>query len=148
MEQLLGQLTISLILLSHQIDNVELIKTAEASTIESAQVVCEQCEPLPIKDKVALAFKDDPRMVNVAYCESRHRQFDDKGNPLISPTSDVGVMQINQLHWSRAKKLGLDIFNSVDDNIKMGRIIYDEQSITAWYALKSDCYKKLSGTKT
>lgn len=101
-----------------------------------------------IKEKVSLAFQDDPRMVDVITCESNHNQFMDDGRPLISKTSDVGVMQINQVHWSQAKKLELDIFYSIDDNIKMGRMIYDTQGIEAWNAIKSDCYKKLSGLKT
>ena len=103
---------------------------------------------MTIKEKLARTFKDDLRMVNVAWCESGHRQFKDDGKPLISPTSDVGVMQVNSVHWSKARELGLDIFNSVDDNIKMGRIIYDTQGIKAWMALTSECYKKISGIKT
>lgn len=94
-----------------------------------------------IIEKIRNAFPDEPRMVTVAWCESEHRQFDKFGEPLISKTSDVGVMQINQVHWSEAKKLGLDIFYSEDDNIKMGRRIYDIQGITAWMALESECYK-------
>lgn len=106
-----------------------------------------------IKDKVLAVFQDDLRMVDVVHCESGSkdnyaRQFDKQGKPLMSPTSDVGVMQINQVHWSEAKKLGLDIFYSEDDNIKMGRRIYDTQGIKAWSALQSDCYKKISGSNT
>jgi len=82
--------------------------------------------------KVRLAFLDEPRMLSVVKCESEFRQFKKNGDPLISPTSDVGVMQINQVHWKEARKLGLDIFNNEDDNIKMGRIVYEKQGINAW----------------
>ena len=102
------------------------------------------CEELSIKEKIASVFWDEPRMVNVIMCESGHNQFDEFGKPLISSTSDVGVMQINQVHWKEAKALGLNIFYSIDDNIKMGRLIYNEQGIKAWYAIYSDCYKKFS----
>ncbi len=74
-------------------------------------------------------------MVEVVKCESNFRQFIN-GHPLLSPTSDVGVMQINQVHWLRAKSLGLDIFNSMEDNITMGKIILKESSLKAW-----SCYK-------
>lgn len=85
-----------------------------------------------IKTLVATAFPDVPQMLDVIHCESRYRQFDGSGDPLLSPTDDVGVMQINQTHWKEARALGLDIFNSIDDNIKMGRIVYDKQGIRAW----------------
>ena len=75
---------------------------------------------------------DDPLLWRILKCESGHRQFDKYGKPLISPTSDVGLMQINQVHWTEAKKLGLDIFNSVDDNITMGKLILKRQGYKAW----------------
>jgi len=80
----------------------------------------------------------DPQiMQNIAKCESKFRQFDSKGKPLMSPTSDVGLMQVNQVHWKRAKEFGLDIFNSAVDNMEMAKIIHKEQGYTAW-----SCYKK------
>lgn len=84
-----------------------------------------------IEEKVLGEFPDNPRMVDVIRCESHFKQFKNS-KPLLSGTSDVGVMQINQTHWKEAVDLGLDIFNSVDDNIAMGRIIYNEQGINAW----------------
>jgi hypothetical protein len=82
-------------------------------------------------EKIKAEFGENSKMLGVVKCESNFRQFKN-GEPLMSPTSDVGVMQINQVHWKKAKELGLDIFNSVDDNIKMGRRIYDSQGIKAW----------------
>lgn len=55
-----------------------------------------------------------------------------KGHPLRSKTADVGIAQINQVHWPEAKALGLDIFNSADDNLKMAQIIYKTEGINAW----------------
>lgn len=71
-------------------------------------------------------------MLDIVQCESQFRQFDKNGNTLRSKTSDIGIMQINRVHWKEANRLGLDIWNSVDDNIKMGKIIYDIQGIDAW----------------
>lgn len=76
-------------------------------------------------NKIEVIFGKE--MVKVIKCESRFLQHNLNGTTLISPTSDAGLMQINQIHWPRAKKLGLDIFNSVNDNIIMGKIIYDER---------------------
>ncbi len=125
-----------------------------ASTVhgESAQVI----EPVATSIKVALVatstdpapitsnegieklikkeFAKTPKMIAIVRCESRFRQYNKWGTPLTSHTNDVGVMQINKVHWVRAKKLGLDIHNSVYDNIAMGKIILKEQGMGAWYA--------------
>lgn len=85
-----------------------------------------------IKAAVSAAFADVPQMTAIVRCESSYRQFEGTSTPLVSRTDDVGVMQINQVHWAEAKALGLDIFNSVDDNIKMGRIVYEQQGLAAW----------------
>lgn len=99
--------------------------------------------PIPTVQEKILATFNDPRMVNVLYCESRWKQLNKDGTPLISKTSDVGISQVNQIHWEEAKKLGLDIFKSEADNLKMGKRIYDKEGIGAWNAIKSDCYKNL-----
>jgi len=94
-----------------------------------------------LKDYVvveSLVSNLDPQiMLRIAKCESGFKQFDSGGKPLISPTSDVGLMQINQVHWKRAEKLGLDIFNSPVDNMAMAKIIHKEQGYKAW-----SCYNK------
>ena len=71
-------------------------------------------------------------MIPVLECESRFRQFDENGEPLMSDTQDVGISQINEIWWAEAEELGLDIFNSLDDNLKMARIIKEKQGIKAW----------------
>lgn len=90
-------------------------------------------EQVAIRFKVAEMFPDVPEMVTVVACESRYRQFGANGKPLISKTNDVGVAQINIPTWGgEAQKLGLDIYNSVDDNLVMARIVYTKQGISAW----------------
>jgi hypothetical protein len=83
---------------------------------------------------------DSQTMKKIAKCESGFKQFKPNGEPLISPTHDVGLMQINQIHWNRAKSLGLDVFNSPVDNFEMAKIIYKEQGFKAW-----TCYNQDSG---
>lgn len=111
-----------------------------AETPTTSPVVVVEQRSLTIKEKILATF-EDKRMVDVLWCESNHRQLVN-GKPLISPTSDVGVAQINQVHWKEAKALGLDIFNSEDDNLKMAKKIYARQGIKAWMALYSDCYAR------
>lgn len=72
-----------------------------------------------------------PVFVEIAIAESGLQQFKD-GKPLISKTSDVGILQINQVWWKTAEGMGLDIFNSVEDNIKMAKHIFKVQGIDAW----------------
>lgn len=115
------------------LSNPVVVPEVEASTeipVEAPKMLQVEIKQT-LQDKVRLAFLDQPRMNLIVKCESKFRQFKN-GKPLMSPTSDVGVMQINQVHWKEAKKLGLDIFNSEDDNIKMGRIIYEKQGINGW----------------
>lgn len=100
-----------------------------------APIVVQVKRVLTIREKVQIAFGSTSPMMAVVQCESGFQQFKG-GAPLQSPTSDIGVMQINQVHWQEAEKLGLDIFNSVDDNIKMGQIVLEKQGLTAW-----SCYK-------
>jgi hypothetical protein len=83
-----------------------------------------------IEERIETTF-NDKRMVKVLKCESQFQQFKN-GKPLMSPTSDVGISQINQIHWKEAKALKLDIFNSMEDNLKMAKIIYDKEGIKAW----------------
>ena len=85
---------------------------------------------IAIREKVSVILGKD--MVSSIKCESNFRQFNSDGTPLISRTSDVGIGQINQVHWARAKSLGLDIFYSENDNIIMAKIILEEQGHSAW----------------
>ena len=90
------------------------------------------------KALIASQFADVPIMVEVLRHESTYRQFNGSGNPLISETGDVGVGQINIATWGEiAKKMGLDIYNSVTDNLKMTRYVYEVQGLTAWTAYKN-----------
>ncbi len=87
-----------------------------------------------------MTFPEAPdTMVAVAKCESGLKQFNSKGEVIVSPTKDFGLMQINQLVWDdKAKELGLDYKNNLEDNLKMARHIYEVQGKTAWV-----CYTKL-----
>lgn len=59
------------------------------------------------------------------------QQFRKDGSPRWSDagTPDVGACQINLPTWGKkAKELGLDVVNSFEDNVKMAKWIYDNDS--------------------
>ena len=92
---------------------------------------------IEVRSEVVATFGTSSPMVAVVGCESHFRQLRANGKPLISPTDDVGVMQINIPTWGKeAKKLGLDIYYSEADNIKMGAVVYKQQGIKAWTCSK------------
>lgn len=97
-------------------------------------------QPITIEEKIAYYFPEETEiMINVFKCESGLRQFDDHGKTIISPTNDSGIAQINIATWDKqAKKMDLNYMDSVNDNLKMARHIYDVQGKSAWV-----CYKKL-----
>ena len=90
-----------------------------------------------VKAKIRAYFADLPVMVRIAGCESSFAQFDSDGDPLVSKTNDVGVLQINLDIWgTKASKKGLDIKNSIDDNMEMARYVYEQQGLKAWTCAK------------
>lgn len=60
------------------------------------------------------------------------RQFRDDGSVLISPTSDKGVMQINQVHWPEAEALGIDL-DTAEGNIAFAKILKARRGTADWY---------------
>lgn len=89
-------------------------------------------EPPTAYELAVRYFGDSPRMMSVLKCENGFEQYKN-GVPEISPTNDVGIAQINIPSWSKkAKEMGLDIFYSTEDNLKMARWIYDHEGIGQW----------------
>lgn len=83
-------------------------------------------EPLPIVESYPEVLE------KIAFCESGQKQFNDDGSVLISPTSDVGYFQINQVHWDRAKELGIDLW-TLEGNREFAELLYDERGVQPWY---------------
>lgn len=109
-----------------------LVANVVSSSSEDFYTTLAKIERNPLMDKIRLEFQATPEMFEIVRCESQFRQLKENGEPLISPTQDVGITQINQVHWPRAKELGLDIFYSADDNIRMAKIVLKEQGLEAW----------------
>lgn len=86
-------------------------------------------------------FVDTPVMADIAFCESRFRQFDQYGNPLrgIQNSADVGVMQINEkYHAATAIKLGINIY-TLEGNMEYAKYLYDTKGTSPWVH-SSDCW--------
>ena len=86
-------------------------------------------------------FRDIPIMVEVAYCESRFRHFDENGNLLHGEEnySDLGVMQINEYyHGDTAKRFGLDL-RTLEGNLAYARNLYEREGTTPWLS-SSRCW--------
>lgn len=86
-------------------------------------------------------FVDTPVMADIAFCESRFRQFDQYGNPLrgIQNSADVGVMQINEkYHAATAIKLGINIY-TLEGNMEYAKYLYDTKGTRPWVH-SSDCW--------
>ncbi len=83
-----------------------------------------------------------PTFYQIMKCESTWRQWDSHGVVLThvngDGTLDYGIMQINSSHLKEADDMGLDIFNSLDDNVRMSRYVYDHQGYGAWKKCASD----------
>jgi len=84
--------------------------------------------------RIKREFKDAPIMAEIAYCESRFRQFSDHGVVLtgVVNNSDLGVFQINTYyHGNDAERLGYDL-DTIDGNIGYGRHLFETQGVQPW----------------
>ncbi|MEI8337844.1 MAG: hypothetical protein WCF92_01705 [bacterium] len=90
-------------------------------------------------------FKDIPVMQDIAYCESRDRQFNPDGTVFRGKVNsdDVGVMQINTYyHADKSETLDMDIFTT-EGNLKYARRLFEREGTTPWLS-SSKCWKPRS----
>lgn len=94
------------------------------------QIVIEQKEKMPSV------------LQRIAYCESKGKQYDGKGNTTrgrITP-SDLGKFQINEVYWGqKAHDLGFDLYTE-KGNEQMAQYIYQEHGTWPWDS-SSKCWK-------
>lgn len=93
---------------------------------------------LTIEEKVVAELGED--FLPIAKCESEYRQFKADGSLLVSSTTDIGIMQINQIHFEEAEKLGIDI-RTVDGNIAFAKILKKRNGKRDWY-MSQHCWDK------
>jgi hypothetical protein len=96
---------------------------------------------LALTPQTAFASNQIPSaLVCIVNAESGGRQFTSDGSPLISPTGDVGTMQLNLKTWlPLSQKMGLDIVHSEKDNITFGIYLYNKYGPTIWTTYKHYC---------
>jgi hypothetical protein len=81
-----------------------------------------------------------PVLECIARHESGIEQFTPSGHPLVSPTGDVGIMQINMATWlPLARRMGLDIINNPIDNVEFGIWLYKTQGPYPWTTYQQYC---------
>lgn len=90
-------------------------------------------EPLTVEEKIVKELGSE--FITIAKCESGMKQFKEDGTVLISPSSDVGLFQINQVHWDTAKKMEIDIY-TVDGNIAYAKFLKEQNGYGDWYMSK------------
>lgn len=116
--------------------------TQATSTIQT--IVEAPKKPKTVEEMVNEAFKNDPIMTKVAWCESRNRQFEKDGTTVFRGkvnNDDVGVMQINTYyHLETSKKLGMDIMTT-EGNIAYGKYLFKREGTTPWNSSKP-CWGK------
>lgn len=88
-------------------------------------------------------FKNEPILVDIAFCESRMHQFNPDGSVVRGEknSADIGIMQINEkYHAADAKALGIDIY-SAEGNIAFGKHLYEKSGSAPWSA-SSPCWSQ------
>lgn len=82
-----------------------------------------------------------PIMVDIAWCESRFKQFEDDGSVRRSPINkdglyDYGFFQIHGSHIQEATKMGYNIMTPAG-NIGYALYLYRTQGTSPWLASKN-----------
>lgn len=71
-------------------------------------------------------------LVEIAQCESQQRQFTSNGSVLVSPTSDKGYFQINQVHFKEALAMGYNL-DTEEGNIRYALYLYGKYGTQPWF---------------
>jgi hypothetical protein len=105
------------------------------SLATAEQEIQPEPQPQSVEEKIEQAFGEHADvMKRIALCESGMKQHWDNGEPIISPTRDGGIFQINfSAHLETTKKMGLDVINSEDDNIAYAKYLFEQSGTQPWY---------------
>lgn len=88
---------------------------------------------------------DAPVLKRIAKCESDARQKSAKNGQITyhvnsDGTVDIGIMEINSVHFAEATRLGLDLTRE-EDNMKFAKWLYANYGTEPWYSSRS-CWNK------
>ena len=95
-----------------------------------------------VEEYVQEYFKKTPILAEVAWCESRYRQFTPYGDIFRGEINnkDVGVMQVNEyFHLKTAQRLGYNLY-SLEGNLAYAQYLYDKEGTVPWNS-SSRCWK-------
>lgn len=96
-----------------------------------------------VEEYVREYYADTPVLIEIARCESRFRQYDEKGAVLrgeVTP-DDIGIMQVNDhFHGDTSEALGYDI-RTIEGNLAYAKYLYDKEGTAPWRSSKS-CWGK------
>ncbi len=101
--------------------------TTQAATTDDVPAVPEVATTT--ESRIREAFPEAPeQMVSVARCESGLRQFEADGvTPLAGRrSSDLGLFQVNRVHWAEARALGYDLATE-EGNTAFARRLFDQR---------------------
>jgi hypothetical protein len=90
-------------------------------------------------------YEDTPILANIAFCESRFRHLNEKGEIFRGKvnTDDIGVMQINtKYHLDRAEEMDIDLY-SLKGNLEYAKFLYTKEGTTPWNSSRP-CWGKLA----
>jgi len=96
-----------------------------------------------IEEYVHEYFEEMPILADIAWCESRYRQFTPKGDILRGEVNsqDIGVMQINErYHLKTAQDLDLNLY-SLEGNLAYAKYLYEKKGTAPWIHSKK-CWGK------
>jgi hypothetical protein len=113
-------------------------QSADAATTTAAESMSAflNSDQYTVQQKVSAYFADIPVMQDIAWCESKDRQYNLDGSVYLGEVvkQDIGVMQINSTyHGKTAAKLGLDI-TTLEGNLMYARYLYVHQGTKPWSA--------------
>jgi len=101
--------------------------------------------PQTISAYVKEYYADTPILIDIAWCESRYRQWGTDGKIFRGAVNrqDVGVMQINaDYHAVKAQSLGMDIYG-LSGNLAYAQYLFDTQGTKPW-ASSEACWDKIA----
>lgn len=127
---------------------VDQLASLDSISTESnvADTTVVEVHPVTTEEKVKEYFKDTPILSQIAFCESRFRQFNEQGEVLrgMVNSRDVGVMQINEYyHLDKAQELGYNIY-TLEGNLGYAKNLYERQGAAPWVH-SSKCWSNDGG---
>lgn len=83
-------------------------------------------------------YSDTPVLAEIAWCESRFRQYGPDGSVFRGKVvpEDVGIMQVNtHYHGEVAEELGYDLY-TLAGNLAYAKYLYEKQGVKPWKSSK------------